>query len=210
MCVILLNLKFDWDKEQAFGTAAITLSPLVQNLKTVNLDAGLMMIHFVKLASGGDLRFQYDKSESRLSVNLDREYKIGDVVTFVVDYRTDGQVVPGGGLRFIKPTADNPNRRRQIWSSGESDFNRFWFPSYDSPNDFATKELTATVEKPMFVMSNGKLIERKDNKDGTETFHWKMDTPHANYLTSVVIGEYAEVKGEYLGVPVSTYLFQMT
>src|SRR5205085_12403347 len=94
-----------------------------------------------------------------------------------------------------------------IFSQGESDYNRFWFPSYDSPNDFATTELTATVEKPMFVVSNGKLIDRKDNKDGTETFHWKMDTPHANYLTSIVVGEYAEVKGDYAGIPVSTYIF---
>ncbi|HVE58088.1 MAG TPA: M1 family aminopeptidase, partial [Pyrinomonadaceae bacterium] len=78
---------------------------------------------------------------------------------------------------------------------------------YDSPNDFATTELTATVEKPMFVVSNGKLIERRDNKNGTETFHWKMDTPHANYLTSIVVGEYSEIKGEYAKIPVSTYLF---
>ncbi|MET0752179.1 MAG: M1 family aminopeptidase, partial [Pyrinomonadaceae bacterium] len=211
---IALNLKFDWEKEQASGTATITLAPLVQSLKTINLDAGLMTINSVKLANGGDLQFQYDKSASNLAISLDREYKFGEALTFVVDYRTDGVVVPntlgfggGGGLKFIKPTADNPSRRRQVWSQGESDYNRFWFPSYDSPNDFATSEMTATVEKSMFVVSNGKLLERKDNKDGTETFHWKMDTPHANYLTSIVVGEYAEVKGEYLGVPVSTYIF---
>ncbi|HEY0427525.1 MAG TPA: M1 family aminopeptidase [Pyrinomonadaceae bacterium] len=211
---IALNLKFDWEKEQAYGTATITLAPLVENLKTVSLDAGLMTIGSVKLANGGSLQFQYEKSENQLDVNLDRDYKIGEALTFVVDYRTDGTVVPnnlgfggGGGLKFIKPTADNPNRRRQIWSQGESDYNRFWFPSYDSPNDFATTEMTATVEKPMFVVSNGKLLDRKDNGDGTETFHWKMDTPHANYLTSIVVGEYAEVKGEYAGIPISTYIF---
>src|SRR5580765_2366069 len=56
---IALNLKFDWDKEQAYGTATITLSPLVENLKTVNLDAGLMIINSVKLADGKSLQFQY-------------------------------------------------------------------------------------------------------------------------------------------------------
>ena len=34
-----------------------------------------------------------------------------------------------------------------------------------------------------------------------------MDTPYANYLTSLVVGEYVEVKGEYQGIPVSTYHF---
>ena len=209
-----LNLKFDWEKEQTYGTATITLAPLVPNLKIINLDAGLMMINSVKLNNGTVLQHQYDEKESRLSVNLDKIYPVGEPVTIVVDYRTKGEIVPntlgfggGGGLKFIKPTADNPNRRRQIWSQGETDYNRFWFPSYDSPNDFRTSEMTATVEKPMFVVSNGKLLERKDNKDGTETFHWKMDTPYANYLTSIVVGEYAEVKGEYQGIPVSTYLF---
>lgn len=211
---VALNLKFDWEKEQTFGTATITLAPLVENLKTVNLDAGLMIINSVKLAGGAGLTFDYVDKETRLSINLDRVYKIGEAITLVVDYRTTGKTVEntlgfggGGGLKFIKPTADNPNRRRQIWSQGETDYNRFWFPSYDSPNDFRTSELTATVEKPMFVVSNGKLINRKDNGDGTETFQWKMDTPYANYLTSIVVGEYAEVKGEYLGIPVSSYVF---
>ena len=211
---IALNLKFDWEKEQTYGTATITLSPLVNDLRRVDLDAGLMIINSVKLAGGADLTFNYVDKETLLSVDLDRVYNSGETLTFIVDYRTTGKTVDnnlgfggGGGLKFIKPTADNPTRRRQIWSQGESDYNRFWFPGYDSPNDFRTTELTATVEKPMFVVGNGKLVDRKDNGDGTETFHWKMDTPYANYLTSVVVGEYAEVKGEYLGIPVSSYVF---
>jgi aminopeptidase N len=210
---IALNLKFDWEKEQTYGTAAITLAPLTPNFQTVNLDAGAMVINSVRL-NGKDLKFSYDEPTSNLTVNLDRVYKIGEAVTLTVDYRTKGLVVSntlgfggGGGLKFIKPNAANPNRRRQIWSQGESDYNRFWFPSYDSPNDFRTTELIATVEKPMFVVSNGKLLSRKDNKDGTETFYWKMDTPYANYLTSIVVGEYAEIKGTYAGIPVSTFLF---
>lgn len=212
---IALDLKFDWEKEQTHGTATITLSPLVEDLKTVNLDAGAMIINSVKLTGGkGDLQFSYDEPKSNLAISLDRIYAVGEPISFNIDYRTKGLVVAntlgfggGGGLKFIKPTAQNPNRRRQIWSQGETDYNRFWFPSYDSPNDFATSEINATVEKNMFVVSNGKLVSNRDNNDGTRTFEWKMMTPHANYLTSIVVGEYAEVKGEYLGIPVSSYVF---
>ena len=210
---VALNLKFDWEKEQTFGTATVTLAPMLPNFQTVNLDAGAMTIKSVKLG-GRDLKFTYDDAKTNLSVALDRVYRIGEALTLTIDYRTNGVVVAntlgfggGGGLKFIKPDADNPNRRRQIWSQGETDYNRFWFPSYDSPNDFRTSELTATVEKSMFVVSNGKLVSRKDNRDGTETFHWKMDTPYANYLTSIVVGEYAEIKGDYQGIPVITYLY---
>ena len=210
---IALNLKFDWDKEQAFGTATVTLAPLTPNFQIVNLDAGALTINSVRL-NERDLKFKYDEPNANLSIDLERVYNIGESLTLTVDYRTKGLVVAntlgfggGGGLKFIKPTDDNPNRRRQIWSQGESDYNRYWFPSYDSPNDFRTSELTATVQKPMFVVSNGKLLKRKDNKDGTETFYWKMDTPYANYLTSIVVGEYAEIKGEYQGIPVSSFLY---
>jgi aminopeptidase N len=210
---VALDLRFDWDKEQTFGTAALTLAPLVENFRKVELDAGAMLVNSVK-ADGKDLKFGYDEPKSLLTVELDRVYKIGEPLTLTVDYRTKGGVIEntlgfggGGGLKFIKPTPDNPKRRRNIWTQGESDYNRFWFPSYDSPNDFRTSELTATVEKGMFVVSNGKLVARRENKDGTETFHWKMETPYANYLTSVVVGEYAEIKGEYDGIPVSTYLY---
>lgn len=210
---IALDLKFDWEKEQAYGTATITLAPLSADAKAVTLDAGAMWINSVKLG-GKDLKFDYDEAKSSLVITLDRAYGANEALTFVVDYRTKGLVVAntlgfgaGGGLKFIKPTGSNPGRRRQIWSQGESDYNRFWFPSYDSPNDFATTEIKATVEKQMFVVSNGKLVSNKANPDGTNTFDWKMDTPHANYLTSIVVGEYAEVKGQYKGIPVSSYVF---
>jgi len=210
---VALNLKFDWEKELAYGTSTLTLSSLIPNLQQIDLDAGGMKIGSVQ-ANGRALRFDYDLKASRLSVKLDKSLSIGELVTIVVEYSTTGYVVEntlgfggGGGLKFIKPTPNAPNRRRQIWSQGESDYNRFWFPAYDSPNDFRTSELIATVEKPMTVISNGSLIEKRDNGDGTQTFHWKMDIPYANYLTSIVVGEYAEIKGEYDGIPVLSYVF---
>ena len=125
---IALNLNFDWDKEQAFGTATITLAPLVPDFKTVNLDAGLMILNAVKL-NGKDLKFEYDKSASALAINLDRIYKIGELLTFIIDYRTSGESVSntlgfGGvnGLKFVKPTAEQPNKRWQIWKYGRFDW----------------------------------------------------------------------------------------
>ena len=142
---------------------------------------------------------------------LDRIYKGGEDIAVKVDYKTnyvnnaDGDTAIGSfgrGLRFIKPTADNPKKPRQIWSQGETEFNRYWFPSYDSPNDFRTTELRATVAKPFYVVSNGKLIETKENTDGTRTFHWKMDQPYSNYLTSIVVGETTPVVQDFEGIPV--------
>ncbi|HMS41546.1 MAG TPA: hypothetical protein PKE69_15040, partial [Pyrinomonadaceae bacterium] len=70
---IALDLKFDWDKEQTFGTATITLAPLMTDFKQINLDAGAMIINSVKL-SGKDLKFQYDEANSNLAINLEKVY----------------------------------------------------------------------------------------------------------------------------------------
>ncbi|MBX7173230.1 MAG: HEAT repeat domain-containing protein [Pyrinomonadaceae bacterium] len=213
---ILIDLKFDWEKEQAYGTSTITVAPFNDTNK-IYLDAAYMTISAVTLANGAALKYDYKgkDSDNNLEITLDRVYKNGEDVTVKVTYRTnyvntaDADTAIGSfgrGLRFIKPTADNPNKPYQIWSQGETEFNRYWFPSYDSPNDFRTTELKATVDKKYTVVSNGKLIDKKDNGDGSVTFDWKMDIPYSNYLSSIVVAEYAEVKsGEYAGIPIIAY-----
>lgn len=213
---VLIDLKFDWDKEQAYGTTTITVAPFNDSNK-IYLDAAYMTISSVKLPNGTDLKFNYagKDADNNLEIILDRVYKAGEDVTVKIDYRTnyvntaDADTAIGSfgrGLRFIKPTADNPNKPHQIWSQGETEFNRYWFPSYDNPNDFHTSELKATVDKKYTVVSNGKLIDKKENSDGTVTFDWKMDIPYSNYLASIVVAEYSEVKsGEYAGIPIVAF-----
>jgi aminopeptidase N len=213
---VAIDLKFDWDKESAFGTTAVTLAPFKETNK-ISLDAAAMTIKSVTLADGAALKFNYNEKadNDNLEIMLDRTYKAGEDVTVKVEYQTnyvnkaDADTAIGSfgrGLRFIKPSEDEPNKPHQIWSQGESEFNRYWFPSYDTPNDFRTSELRATVAKPYFVVSNGKLLETKENADGTRTFYWKMDIPYSNYLTSIVVGDYTEIKnGEYDGKPIYAY-----
>src|SRR5262249_60082918 len=133
-------------------------------------------------------------------------------VTVVISYRTnqpaaDKRGLNGAGLTFIKPRPDDPSRPKQIWTQGEAETNHQWFPSFDHPNDFVTTEILATVEKPLIVISNGALISTKENPDGTRTFDWKIDQPHATYLTSLIVGEFAQVSGEDAGGPITTYVY---
>ena len=214
---VAIDLRFDWDKESAFGNTVVTLAPFAATNR-VALDAASMTVNSVTLANGTPLKFNYDvKAEhNKLQITLDRVYQRGEDVSVKVDYRTshvnqaDDETAIGSfgrGLRFIKPTADEPNKPRQIWSQGESEFNRYWFPSYDSPNDFRTSELKATVAKPFTAISNGSLVSTTENADGTRTFHWKMDTPYTNYLTSIVVGEYTPVEQTFDGIPVINFAY---
>jgi aminopeptidase N len=210
---IKLDLRFDWEREQALGTATISFTPLTTNLRNVEFDAANMTFSSVKLLGGAPLKYEADAQQEKLRITLDRAYQPMDVVTVVIAYNTNGVSKDSGiggfgrGLTFIKPNAEDPARPKQIWSQGETEYNHYWFPCYDHPNDFATTEISATVEKPLVVISNGRLVETRINKDGTRTFHWKIETPHASYLTSIVVGEYAAVEGVYSGIPVITYVY---
>src|SRR5437667_7096280 len=72
---IRLDLRFDWEREQAIGTATITLAPTVKDLQQVEFDAAYLTISGVTLASGTSLKFQHDGVKERLSVFLDRPYQ---------------------------------------------------------------------------------------------------------------------------------------
>ena len=210
---IKLDLRFDWEHEQAIGSATITLAPLVKDLRQIDFDAAYMTFSSVTIASGDPMKYAYDATGEKLTVFLDRAYEPSEELTLIISYHTNQPPLDkrsnlgGGGLNFIKPRPDDPTRPRQIWSQGEAEFNHLWFPCFDHPSDFATSEMVATVEKPLSVISNGKLVEVKENSDGTRTFDWRIDEPHATYLTSIIVGDFVPVTGEYDGIPIITNVY---
>ncbi|HEY5073675.1 MAG TPA: hypothetical protein VII34_03200, partial [Pyrinomonadaceae bacterium] len=106
---IKLDLRFDWDQEQAIGTAAITLAPVVKDLRRVDFDAAFMTISGAALKSGTPLKFEYDATKEKLSVLLDRAYQPAEELTVIISYHTNrpppdrASLIGGGGLNFIKP-----------------------------------------------------------------------------------------------------------
>jgi aminopeptidase N len=209
---VALDLHFNWEHKQLIGVETMTIKPLVTNLKSIDLDAADMTITSVTLVGSGPLKFELDAAKQRLRIALGKDFLPADDLTMVINYHTNGsqEKLPGlvgAALRFIEPTPEDPTRPRQIWSQGESEYNHYWFPVYDHPNDFFTSEITATVEQPLMVVSNGKLLETKDNHDGTRTFHWKIDQPHASYLTSIIVGEYTSIVSDYQGIPIISNVY---
>ena len=212
---IKLDLHFDWKKKQAKGNATITVSQFNPG-NSVALDAGMLTINSIVLADQTPLTFRYNGGDANdnLLITLDRIYKAGEEITFKIDYNSNwvNETDPnniwgstGKGIRFFEPSSTEPKRRRQIWSTGEPESNRYWFPGYDSPNDQRTTEFIATVDDPLMAISNGVLIDSKDNKNGTHTFHWKMDTPYSNYQTSFVVGEFVDIKQNYGDVQLHSF-----
>lgn len=214
---IALDLQFNWQKKQAYGKAAITFSTTIASDK-IKLDAAFLTIQSVTLEDGTSLKFDYDGGEGfdNFIIHLNKIYNTNEVLTIIADYhtnwinRSDPNAIWGSlgkGLRFLEPTSTTPIKRRQIWSSGEPQSNRYWFPCIETPDNLRTTELKATVEKKFTVISNGELIDVKENADDTRTFYYKADRPYPNYLTSLAVGVYTDVKQQYQNILLHTYAY---
>ncbi len=196
-----LDLTFDWDAKSVAGTATNTLVPLLPGLQAVVLNAEGLDVQKVRVG-GAERPFTLDPQAETLTVRLDRAYGPADTLEVAVEYTAH----PEAGLYFVGPDAGYPTKPRQIYSQGEADLNRHWFPSWDYPNDRTTTEMIATAKRPLEVVSNGKLLEVTDKPGGWRTFHWQMDVPHTTYLVSVAIGDFTKVSDEWKGIPVDYYV----
>ncbi|MCB9272873.1 MAG: DUF3458 domain-containing protein [Lewinellaceae bacterium] len=207
-----LNLRFDWEKEQVIGIAALTLTPYFYPSDKAVLDA--KGFEFQKISMEGSeqpLHYTYDGEQ--VVVQLGRQYRKGEKYTLNISYTAmpsesggSAAITSDKGLFFINPRGEDIDKPRQIWTQGETENNSRWFPTIDSPNERCTQEVYLTVDSSMQTLSNGLLISSTNNGDGTRTDYWKMDQPHAPYLFMLAIGKYAVVKEDWEGKPVWYYV----
>lgn len=196
-----LELSFHRAKKEIYGVDTITLIPFRDDFRTIELDSSDLSIDKVVDASGATLKFRVEPD--KLFIDLGRPQGSGETVIFKITYH--GQ--PTNGLNFINPDKGYPHFAPEIWTQGESEFNHYWFPCYDYPNDKATSEMIVTVLENEMAISNGKLIEvSADATAHTKTYHWKESVPHSSYLVSLVVGPFNKFEAKYKNVPIEYYV----
>ena len=201
----VIRTSFDVPNKALIGEVDVTLKPLGNGFRTVELDAEDMTIERVSLSDG--TRLTSKERPGTLLITLDRDYSSADTVTVVIRYRT----VPQRGLYFIL-SSDTVGfqRPRQIWTQGEPEENHYWFPCYDFPDDKVTSEQYITTGSNEIAIANGILVQTVDNPDNTRTFHWQMNQPHSSYLISLVVGDYTKLTDSYGSVPLEYYTYRGT
>ncbi len=196
---VKLVFSLDFEQETVSGTAYTTFISLYDDLKTITFDAVELHIEHVTLEDGKELGFTSEAK--KLIVTLDRPYRYGEEFTIAIEYHAK----PRTGLHFIKPAPEDPTRPLQAWTFGQPRYHSHWFPCHDSPNDRATSEIIATVPAQFITISNGNLLGVTDH-GATRTHHWRHDIPHAAYLVSLVVGDFAVIEDHYKQVPVTYYV----
>lgn len=204
-----IRTRFDVPNKTVIGDETVTLKPLAANFNSFTLDAANMNIESVTL-EGKNAPLRFTASPDKLTINLDRAYAPAETITIRIRYRA----TPQRGIYFVSPApgtnAARPSKPAQIWTQGEPEDNHYWFPCYDFPDDKATSEQFITVPQNQIAISNGVLLDKKTNGDGTQTFHWSMSTLHSSYLISLIVGDFARVTDAYKNIAVEYYTYHNT
>lgn len=178
---------------KVIGKVTHSFKPLIPSLDSLFFDGPDIQI---KKAELGGTSVKYNVSKTGVTVYFSPALTWDKSYNLVFEY----EAFPRKGLYFIGWDRPEPSGkpdlfkvRKQIWSQGQGIDNRYWIPMYDNMNDKYTTETVITFAEPYKVLSNGKLLSQKKNKDGTVTWNYRLDKPHSGYLVMLAIGIY-EVK----------------
>lgn len=200
----LIRTSFDRKNKTIFGETTVSLKPLKSGFNSVELDAANLDFESVKLEpKETDLKFE--TRGDKIVIALGKNFSPRDLIIIRLKYSAK----PKKGIYFISARRDGAAQLHdaQIWTQGEAEESRYWFPSYDFPDDKATTEQFLTVEQDETAISNGELLETLQNADGSKTYHFKMPLPHSVYLTSFIIGKYVKFTDSYKNIPLAVYLY---
>lgn len=196
---IFLDLALDIPNQSYQGTCTIRLNPVRDGVDRLTLDAVNLGIQSVNI-NEVDQPFDYDGE--MLQVCLTESTKTGKPIELTIAYHVEK---PQRGIYFIAPNEHYPNKPIQVWTQGEDEDSRFWFPCFDYPGQLATSEIRVKVPKPFMAISNGELVSTQESGEFT-TYHWLQKEVHPSYLMTLAVGDFAELKDEWNGKPVLYYV----
>jgi len=134
---IFLDLVLDIPRQIFKGICTITLTPVRKNITQLTLDAVDLTIESV-LIDNISQPFDYDGEV--ITINLSKPTTDQDL-KIAIAYNKEK---PQRGLYFITPDEYYPNKPSQVWTQGEDEDSRYWFPCFDYPGQLATSEIRST------------------------------------------------------------------
>ena len=178
-----VDVKIDPYKGLVQGKVVHTFTPLRKQVDSIAFNAVDIDIKQAYL-NGKPVHFSNNGKELTVYPDPPLVWDTIDSVRFV--YRA----TPPKGLYFIGWDDSTGRARKQVWSQGQGYGNRYWIPLYDHQNDKMTTETTITFDDHYQVLSNGNLVSVHENRNGTKTWHYRMDHPMSSYLVMIGIGHY--------------------
>jgi len=181
-----LHLVPDLERARLDGICTTTVRALDEPVPFVRMDCVDLEI---ASASVDGVPMPFARHGKTLDVIFDPPLEPQTAATFAIEYSVER---PRHGLFFVHPSPAYPARVAHAWTQSQDENARYWFPCLDYPHEKQTTSATVVVPKGQFALSNGALIERRDEGDRT-VFVYRQDVPHSTYLTTLVVGPFVEV-----------------
>ncbi len=196
---IFLDLSLDIPKQSYQGSCSIRLLPIRNGIDRLTLDAVNLNIESVQV---DEVPQNFDYDGEQLSIQLSQATQIGKRLLIAIAYSV---AKPQRGIYFIQPDKHYPNKPTQVWTQGEDEDSRFWFPCFDYPGQLSTSEIRVRVPNPLVAISNGELIDTTEDGD-YKVYHWLQQQVHPTYLMTLAVGDFAEIRDEWNGKAVTYYV----
>ncbi|MEO8210150.1 MAG: M1 family metallopeptidase, partial [bacterium] len=188
-----LKLSFDIPKKYIFGNLEMTALNLSDTLNKIYLNfSSNMKANTVKL-NDEVISFKQEKDY----IVIDSKYKTIASNNFIVEIDYEGSPKNEGFDSFgFKTFDDEP----AIYTLSEPNYAATWWPCKDLTTDKTTFEMIITIPPQLTAVSNGSLLEVKDESNGDKTFYWKESYPITTYLVSIAIGKYDKWSDTYSSI----------
>ena len=196
---VSLDLILDIPNRSFTGTCGIRLNPVRNAIESLTLDAVDLKIDRVEI-DGTNCEFNYDGELLHIPVKVD--VIAGKILDLVIHY---GVTNPQRGLYFIQPDEHYPDKPTQVWTQGEDEDSRFWFPCFDYPGQLATSAIRVQVPKDFMAISNGELVEQTTFGED-RVYQWMQKEIHPTYLMTLAVGRFVEIADSWNGKPVTYYV----
>lgn len=195
---IFLDLILDIPNHSFQGTCTTTITPVRSGIAQLTMDAVDLNIESV-LIDGISQQFDYDGEQIEIYL---QQPTTTAAIKVEIAYSVDN---PQRGLYFISPNEHYPDKPTQVWTQGEDEDSRFWFPCFDYPGQLATSEIRVKVPAGFKAISNGELINTETVEDSV-IYHWSQQQVHPTYLMTLAVGDFAEIADEWRGKPITYYV----
>lgn len=197
-----LEVSFDAPKKTVFGKVTHTFEPLQSVIDTIFFDApGINILNAsmdgktlaFKIIPNGVVVYPGLKLEPYQPMHVQNH---GASMQHKITFEYIAK--PNKGIYFIgwnlgEISSPDEMTHRQIWTQGQGVDNRYWIPMIDDRSDKFVTETVITFDEKYQVLSNGTLLSKTKTKTNN-TWHYKLNNPHAGYLLMLAIGDYGVKK----------------
>ncbi|MCL5267871.1 MAG: T9SS type A sorting domain-containing protein [Bacteroidetes bacterium] len=211
---VLKNLSPSYDGIMQVTFKADSSSPI----SSIRLDYGPQYL-FVDSAFSESKRVTVSSSDGFVRVSLYREYSYGDTGTVTLYYHVNNPGVANNdqqrGFYIYYPGEEVSGQsvpHTVAYTMSEPSDARYWMPCYDDPSDKALCQISIRVPDGFVAASNGTLISKVNNGDGSTTFNWSEDYPVSTYLMCATAAKFAVIQRMYVendgvSIPVQYYVY---